>query len=178
MDETGIFSRDFTGERERMRGKSIFKQLLIPMMTIICTLAIALVAVIMVIFTTSYEKDIYSKNQDMSNLLANQIASFMDGAYSVNQALSENPSVLTMDTEIQTPILEQCVANNSYLDLIYIQGTDGMQTGRSSGDLADRYTRWWFTQTMSDKVSFISKSYYSVATGATCLLYTSDAADD
>lgn len=168
MDETGIFSRGFTGERERMRGKSIFKQLLIPMMTIICTLAIALVAVILVIFTTSYEKDIYSKNQDMSNLLANQIASFMDGAYSVNQALSENPSVLTMDTEIQTPILEQCVANNSYLDLIYIQGTDGMQTGRSSGDLADRSTRWWFTQTMSDKVSFISKSYYSVATGATC----------
>lgn len=151
-----------------MRGKSIFKQLLIPMMTIICTLAVALVTVILVIFTTSYEKDIYSKNQDISNLLANQIVSFMDGAYSVNQALAENPSVLTMDTEIQSQILEQCVANNSYLDLLYIQGTDGMQTGRSSGELADRSTRWWFTQTMSDKVPFISKSYYSVATGATC----------
>ena len=137
-------------------------------MAIICTLAIAIVAVILVIFTTSYEKDIYAKNQDRSNLLANQIASFMDGAYNVNQALSENPSVLTMDTEVQTSILEQCVANNSYLDLIYIQGMDGMQTGRSSGELADRSTRWWFTQTMSDKVPFISKSYYSVATGATC----------
>lgn len=151
-----------------MKGKSIFKQLLIPMMTIICTLAAALVVVILVIFTTSYEKDIYEKNQDISNLLANQISSFMDGAYSVNQVLSENPSILTMDTNVQTPILEQCVANNSYLDLIYIQNTDGMQTGRSSGELADRSTRWWFTQTMSDKVSFISQSYYSVATGATC----------
>lgn len=151
-----------------MKGKSIFKQLLIPMMTIICTLAAALVAVILVIFTTSYEKDIYSRNRDISNLLADRISSFMDGAYSVNQTLSENPSVLTMDTEIQTSILKQCVENNSYLDLIYIQGTDGMQTGRSSGELADRSTRWWFTQTMSDKVSFISKSYYSVATGATC----------
>ena len=151
-----------------MKGKSIFKQLLIPMMTIICTLAAALVVVILSIVTTSYEKDIYAKNQDISHLLSDQIASFMDGAYSVNQALAENPSILTMDTEIQTPILTQCVANNSYLDLLYIQGTDGMQTGRSSGELADRSTRWWFTQTMSDKVPFISKSYYSVATGATC----------
>ena len=151
-----------------MKGKSIFKQLLIPMMTIICALAAALVVVILSIVTTSYEKDIYAKNQDISNLLSDQIASFMDGAYSVNQALAENPSILTMDTEIQTPILAQCVANNSYLDLLYIQGTDGMQTGRSSGELADRSTRWWFTQTMSDKVPFISKSYYSVATGATC----------
>ena len=151
-----------------MKGKSIFKQLLIPMMTVICTLAAALVVVILSIVTTSYEKDIYAKNQDISHLLSDQIASFMDGAYSVNQALAENPSILTMDTEIQTPILAQCVANNSYLDLLYIQGTDGMQTGRSSGELADRSTRWWFTQTMSDKVPFISKSYYSVATGATC----------
>ena len=151
-----------------MKGKSIFKQLLIPMMTVICALAAALVVVILVIVTTSYEKDIYAQNQDLSGLLADQISSFMDGAYSLNQALAENPSVLMMDTEIQTPILEQCVANNSYLDLLYIQGTDGMQTGRSSGELADRSTRWWFTQTMSDKVPFISKSYYSVATGATC----------
>ena len=151
-----------------MKGKSIFKQLLIPMMTIICTLAAAVVVVILSIVTTSYEKDMYAKNQDISHLLSDQIASFMDGAYSVNQALAENPSILTMDTEIQTPILTQCVANNSYLDLLYIQGTDGMQTGRSSGELADRSTRWWFTQTMSDKVPFISKSYYSVATGATC----------
>ena len=151
-----------------MKGKSIFKQLLIPMMTVICALAASLAVVILVIVTTSYEKDVYSQNQDISSLLSKQISSFMDGAYSLNQSLAVNPSVLTMDTEIQTPILEQCVEDNSYLDLLYIQGTDGMQTGRSSGELADRSTRWWFTQMMEDKVPFISKSYYSVATGATC----------
>ena len=151
-----------------MKGKSIFKQLLIPMMAIICALVAALVVVILGIVTTSYEKDIYSQNQDISSLLSDQISSFMDGAYSLNQALAENPSVLTMDTESQTLILAQCVANNSYLDLIYIQGMDGMQTGRSSGELADRSTRWWFVQMMEDKVPFISKSYYSVTTGATC----------
>ena len=151
-----------------MKKKSIFKQLLIPMMAIICALVAALVVVILGIVTTSYEKDIYSQNQDISNLLSDQISSFMDGAYSLNQALAENPSVLTMDTEIQTPILAQCLANNSYLDLTYIQGMDGKQTARSSGELGDRSTRWWFVQMMEDPVPFISKSYYSVSTGATC----------
>lgn len=95
-----------------MKGKSIFKQLLIPMMAIICALVAALVVVILSIVTTAYEKDIYSQNQDISSLLSDQISSFMNGAYSLNQALAENPSVLTMDTEIQTPILAQCVAND------------------------------------------------------------------
>ncbi|MDE6220711.1 MAG: methyl-accepting chemotaxis protein, partial [Lachnospiraceae bacterium] len=70
--------------------------------------------------------------------------------------------------DIQTPILADCVARNTYLELLYIQGADGMQTGRSSGELADRSTRWWFTQTMEEKKSFISQSYYSVNTGMPC----------
>lgn len=73
-----------------------------------------------------------------------------------------------MKTEIQTPILEDCVKRNSYLELLYIQGRDGMQTGRSSGELADRSTRWWFTQTMEEQKAFVSKSYYSVNTGMPC----------
>lgn len=151
-----------------MKQKSIFRQLLIPMMAVICTLAVALVTVILIIFTTSYEKDIYSKNKDITSLLADEISAFMDGAYNVNQTLAENPSILTMETPVQTPILAQCVEDNSYLELLYIQDTDGMQTGRSSGELADRSTRWWFTQVVQDKTAFISKSYYSVATGMPC----------
>lgn len=147
-----------------MRKKSIFRQMLIPMVAVICLLAV----MILTIFMTAYEKDVYSRNQDISDLLAGEIAVFMDGAYSVNEELAENPSILTMDTEIQTAILAQCVARNTYLEQIYIQGTDGMQTGRSQGELADRSTRWWFIQTMSEKKPFISKSYYSVATGMPC----------
>lgn len=92
----------------------------------------------------------------------------MDGAYSINESLAKNPSILSMDTQTQTSILANCVADNSYLELLYIQGVDGMQTGRSSGELADRSTRWWFTQTMADKKPFVSQSYYSVATGMPC----------
>lgn len=151
-----------------MRGKSIFKQLLMPMMTIVCALAAALVVVILVIFSSSYEKDIYSKNQDISKLLASEISTFMDGAYSINEELAVNPNILTMKTDVQTPILESCVERNAFLEQIYIQGTDGMQTGRSAGELADRSTRWWFVQAMADQQAFVSKSYYSVATGMPC----------
>lgn len=147
-----------------MRKKSIFKQLLIPMIT----LAAALPAFVLIIFTTSYEQEIYSKNKERTSLMAGEISIFMDGAYRINETLAGNPSVLSMETDIQTPILAQCVEQNTYLDQIYIQGTDGMQTGRSSGELADRSGRWWFVQMMERPEPFISKSYYSVATGMPC----------
>lgn len=151
-----------------MKTKSIFKQLLVPMIAIVTALTVILAGVIIAVFTRSYEKHIYTSNQEKSNLMSGEIAAFMDGAFGITEELSVNPSILTMDTKIQTPILEDCVARNPYLELLYIQGTDGMQTGRSSGTLADRSTRWWFIQTMEEKQSFISKSYYSVNTGMPC----------
>ncbi len=151
-----------------MRKKSILKQLLIPMLTI----AIALPVVVLVIFTTSYEREIYSKNKQLSGLMADEIEIFMDQAYAVNGELADNPSIMTMDTDVQTPILKRCVERNSYLDQIYIQGTDGIQTARSTGELADRSARWWFIKMMEDPQAFISKSYYSVATGMPCASVT------
>ena len=147
-----------------MKKKSIFRQLLIPMLA----LAAALPAVVLFIFTTSYEREIYDRNSQVTELLAGEIAGFLEQAFHVNEELSDNPSILSMDTKAQTPILKKCVERNEYLDLIYIQGTDGMQTGRSSGELADRSARWWFQQVLEEKESFISKSYYSVATGMPC----------
>ncbi len=151
-----------------MGKKNIFKQLLLPMIAIVCSLAIALVTIILSVFSQSYEKEIYKRSHDKSNLMGGEIRTFLDGAYGVTQELAVNPSILTMDTQIQTAILEDCVNRNTYLELLYIQGTDGMQTGRSGGTLADRSTRWWFQQVMKDQKPFISKSYYSVNTGMPC----------
>ena len=152
----------------QMKKTSIFKQLLLPMVTIVCALALCLTGIVGSIFAKSYENALYSKSQDKSLLVSGEIAMFLDGAYSVTKELAVNPSILTMKTEIQTPILEDCVRRNPYLELLYIQGTDGMQTGRSSGTLADRSTRWWFIQTMTEQKDFVSKSYYSVNTGMPC----------
>ena len=151
-----------------MKKTSIFRQLLLPMIAIVCALAVCLTGVIAAIFVKSYEGEIYGRSQDKSQLVSGNIATFLDGAYEVTEELSVNPSILTMQTEVQTPILEDCVKRNPYLELLYIQGKDGMQTGRSSGELADRSTRWWFIQTMEEQKSFISKSYYSVNTGMPC----------
>lgn len=133
-----------------MKKTSIFKQLLLPMIAIVCTLAVCLTGIVTFIFMKSYESEIYLRSQDKSQLVSGEIATFLDGAYGITEELSVNPSILTMDTNVQTPILEDCVKRNPYLELLYIQGTDGMQTGRSSGELADRSTRWWFIQTMLD----------------------------
>ena len=151
-----------------MGKKSIFKQLLLPMVAIVCAMAAALVTIILSVFSQSYERELYQRSQDKSNLMAGEIRTFLDGAYGITQELAVNPSILTMDTQVQTPILEDCVSRNSYLELLYIQGTDGMQTGRSGGELADHSTRWWFSQVMEEQEPFISKSYYSVNTGMPC----------
>ena len=151
-----------------MKKTSIFKQLLLPMIAITCALAVCLTGIVVSVFMKSYESEIYGRSKDKSLLVSGEIAMFLDGAYGVTEELSVNPSILTMETEVQTPILEDCVRRNPYLELLYIQGKDGMQTGRSSGELADRSTRWWFIQTMEEQKAFISKSYYSVNTGMPC----------
>lgn len=151
-----------------MKRKSIFRQLLFPMIAIVCVMAVCLTVSIGVILKNTYEKETYDRDRGRSRLVADNIAAFLDGAYTVTEELAVNPSILTMDTGAQNPILEDCVRRNPYLELLYIQGTDGMQTGRSSGELADRSTRWWFVQVMEEQKAFISKSYYSVNTGMPC----------
>lgn len=151
-----------------MKKTSIFKQLLLPMIAIVCALAVCLTGIVVSVFMKSYESELYGRSRDKSQLVSGEIATFLDGAYGITEELSVNPSILTMETAVQTPILADCVRRNPYLELLYIQGTDGMQTGRSSGELADRSTRWWFTQTMEEQHAFISKSYYSVNTGLPC----------
>lgn len=153
---------------ESMKKKSIFKQLLFPMIIIVCILAVSLSGIIVIVFARAYERELYERSQDKTLLVSGEIATFLEGAYGITEELSVNPSILTMDTKLQNSILSSCVERNPYLELLYIQGTDGMQTGRSSGALADRSTRWWFIQTMEEQKPFISKSYYSVNTGMPC----------
>ncbi|MCX4270011.1 MAG: methyl-accepting chemotaxis protein [Lachnospiraceae bacterium] len=148
--------------------KSIFKQMLLPMMAVVTLLAAVLVTMIVIFFTSFYEKEMQSRNKERAELLSESIRIFVDGAYNVTEELAVNPSILSMQTEQQTPILENCVARNPYFELLYVQGADGMQTGRSVGELADRSLRWWFLQTMESKKPFVSKSYYSVSTGMPC----------
>ena len=151
-----------------MKNKSIFKQMLIPMIAIVALLAVVLVTIIAVFFTSFYKREIQSRNKERAELLSESIRIFVDGAYNIAEELSVNPSILSMQTEVQTPILKSCISRNPYFELLYIQGSDGMQTGRSTGELADRSLRWWFIEVMEFQKSFVSNSYYSVNTGMPC----------
>lgn len=151
-----------------MKHKSIFKQMLIPMIAIVVLLSMVLVTIIAAFFISFYKKEIQIKNQERAGLLSESIQIFVDGAYNMAEELSVNPSILSMDTPIQSSILKSCIDRNPYFELLYVQGVDGMQTGRSTGTLADRSQRWWFKQVTQSKKSFVSKSYYSVNTGMPC----------
>lgn len=142
--------------------------MLIPMIGIVTLLAVVLVTIIIAFFTSFYKKEIQSRNEERAGLLSESIQVFVDGAYNIAEELAVNPSILSMQTEVQTPILENCTSRNPYFELLYVQGADGMQTGRSSGTLADRSLRWWFIQVMDLQKPFVSKSYYSVNTGMPC----------
>ncbi len=151
-----------------MKRKSIFKQMLIPMIAIVTLLAMVLVTIIAAFFISFYKKEIQIKNKEHAGLLSESIQIFVDGAYNMAEELSVNPSILSMETPIQSSILKSCTDRNPYFELLYVQGSDGMQTGRSTGTLADRSQRWWFKEVTQSQKSFVSKSYYSVNTGMPC----------
>jgi len=97
------------------------------------------------------------------------VRSFVDGAYNLIYELAVNPSILTMDTNTQTPIIESTALRNDFIELLYPTGIDGWQTARSDGNTpADRSSRWWFIKVMEQRQPFVSGSYYSASTGMPC----------
>lgn len=157
-----------SAEKKTGKTKGILARLLIPITTIVSTMAILILISIGVVFTNGYEKQIYTENEELASAVSGQVENFMKMAYNVSADLAENESMLSMENAKQTPILQSNIKRNDYFELLYIQGMDGMQTARSTGELGDRSNRWWFQQMAETKESFVSKSYYSLATKMPC----------
>ncbi|SHJ41612.1 methyl-accepting chemotaxis sensory transducer with Cache sensor [Geosporobacter subterraneus DSM 17957] len=98
----------------------------------------------------------------VANTIADSVSAFIEKAYTITEHLANDRHVISFNAEEQTHTLVGTVQRHPYLELLYIQGTDGMQTARSSGNLGDRSNRWWFIQMMEQKKPFVSKSYYSL----------------
>ena len=133
------------------KNAKILNQFLRPILLVMGILAITILCVLGITSYRAFQNQIRKDSQAESELIAKNVSAFMSEAYALSEELANSPDILTMETDIQTPILEDCVSRNDYLELLYIQDTTGMQTGRSSGELADRSTRWWFQQVMADK---------------------------
>ena len=144
-----------------------------PRFVVSVLLIVALLVIIpfvtVFLLTQAYDEQIRSETNQISTSIHRTVRSFMDGAYNLNYELAVNPSILTMDNAVQTPIIESAARRNDYIELLYPTGMDGFQTARSDGnDPANRSTRWWFIKMMEERRPFISQSYYSATTGMPC----------
>ncbi len=151
-----------------MRVRSIFAKILFPMILIVCLSAVLILSVTGRLFSNAYEDQIRNQNSDSCSFISQSVESFMSRAYTVTEELACSEAILTMDHDVQTPIVEGTAARNDYFELIYIQDMKGDQTARSSGELGNRANRWWFIQMLQENRPFVSKSYYSVNTNMAC----------
>ena len=143
--------------------KSIKSELLITMLSISVVLTLGIILCVSTILSKYYDNEINSKNEMLSKLISKNVSSFMDTAYKVTEDLAYNSEVREGSKDTKEKVLKETKDRNPYFELLYMQDEKGMQTGRSSGDLADRSDRWWFSQVKSSLSSFVSKSYYSAS---------------
>ena len=136
---------------------------------IIMVLLVIIPMITVYLLTQAYDGQIRSETSQASSSIHRTVRSFMDGAYNLIFELAVNPSILTMDADVQTPIIESTAARNNFIELLYPTGLDGWQTARSDGNIpADRSSRWWFIRMMEKRQPFVSGSYYSATTGMPC----------
>ncbi len=148
--------------------KTLFGKLLVSFISMVTLIIISVLVSFMLIYTRSYEKQIFAENDRQAQYMAQSLFAFMHDAYKLTENLSLNNDVLSMETARQTPVFIDAVKRNDYFELIYAQGMDGMQTGLSSGILGNRKERWWFIKMEQLQKPFISESYYSVGTNMPC----------
>jgi len=144
--------------------KTLFGKLLISFGFIILMMISSILASFFLVYSSSYEKQIIAENSEQTLYVARSLQSFINTAYKAIEDLSFNNDVISMNTPRQAPALVGAAKRNDYFELLYAQGMDGMQTGRSSGNLGNRKERWWFVQMEKIKKPFVSESYYSVGT--------------
>jgi methyl-accepting chemotaxis protein len=148
--------------------KTLFGKLLISFGIIILLMIVSVLASFFLVYSKSYEKQIIAENSRQALYVARSLQSFINAAYKEVEDLAFNSDVISMNTQRQTPVFVSSVKRNDYFELLYAQGMDGMQTGRSSGNLGNRKERWWFVQMEKLKKPFVSESYYSVGTNMPC----------
>lgn len=112
------------------------------------------------IFGKLKTKTIYT-TEALSRSIATNVTEFVDGAYHSARLLATNKQVLQGEAEGKK-VLEEAVRNMPCFRMFYVQNIDGMQTIRSSGELANRSDRWWFRRVLDDPESFVSEAYISV----------------
>lgn len=143
--------------------KSIKNQLIVITLLLVIIPFIASNVIGYFFISQGFQQSLEETNKTLATSISDNVSAFIEKVYSTTEEITYMRDVKAFLPEEQTKILVDTVSRHPYFDLLYIQGTDGMQTARSVGNLGDRSGRWWFKQIMGDKQPFVSKSYYSVS---------------
>lgn len=142
---------------------SIKTQMLVTILLMICILTVGILVTTNIILSKNYEEEINFNNETVTNLIASNLQSFLGKAYSITEELTNSADIYNMNPVVQEQVLINCAKRNEFIKLLFIQGADGMQIARSSGECGDRADRWWFPLVAEEGKSFISKSYISAS---------------
>ncbi|MDR2595769.1 MAG: hypothetical protein LBC76_00470, partial [Treponema sp.] len=112
--------------------KTLFGKLLLSFGIIILLMISSVMASFYLVYSNSYEKQIIAENSERTLYVARSLQSFINAAYKAIEDLSFNSDIISMNTQRQTPAFVGSAQRNDYFELLYAQGMDGMQTGRSS----------------------------------------------
>jgi methyl-accepting chemotaxis protein len=147
----------------------MLKKFVLPVVLIFAVLVMAVNIVVDRSLKSNNDSVNLTETAKASKYVGDIIQNFMDGAFSLVQGTAQMPSMLTMDTAVQNPELARIVKDNTYASLYYIQGADGIQTGRSDDKaMGDRSTRPWFIKFMENYEPYVMGSYFSVNDNAAC----------
>ena len=133
-------------------------------MVIIALIIVSGMASFYLVYSKSYEDQIIKENDRQAKYMALSLYSFINTAYKTLEKLAHDNDILSMETSRQTPVLVETLKREDYFELLYAQGMDGMQTGRSSGNLGNRKQRPWFIHMEQIRQPFVYESYFSVTT--------------
>ncbi|NLL69760.1 MAG: methyl-accepting chemotaxis protein [Epulopiscium sp.] len=143
-------------------AKSIKSKLVLIMLLIVLVPFLVLNLSNYYLISKGYQKTIESHHLTFAKSLSANVSSYMTNYYKLTEEIANNKEVKSFNIAAQKTILGDSAKRNPDIDLYYIQGTNGKQTAKSSGELGDRSERWWFKKIIQDRQPFISESYFSV----------------
>jgi len=148
--------------------RTLFGKLLLSFILINVLIIASVFVSFILVYSKSYEAQLVEENHQKTKYIAGSLYSFLNLAYTLVGELSYNSDVLSMNTERTTRVFVETAARNNFFELLYAQGMDGMQTGRSWGTLANRGDRFWFRRMVKTKEPYITETYVSVGTDRAC----------
>lgn len=137
-----------------------FRIMLVVIVMISIPFAVQQGANLLLIYGQLQQKTGYT-TEALAKSIATNVSAFMEGAWHASELLAEDPRVTGGTEEGRRALVEARQRMPQFL-LFYAQGADGMQTIRSSGELANRSDRWWFRRMLEKPEGFVSEAYISV----------------